>query len=96
MSKWWKIVFYLILILAIIVVIWLMFWNTNPNVEIPSKTNNKVLTWEENTDTWNTTNYENTNTFEEDVIKDLEWFFNSNNWYEDVEWEFWFTNPEDK
>jgi len=96
MSKWWKIVFYLILILAIIVVIWLMFWNTNPNVEISPETNNEALTWEEITDTWNSSNYENTNTFEEDVIKDLEWFFNSNNWYEDVEWEFWFTNPENE
>jgi len=73
-----------------------MFWNTNPNVEISPETNNEALTWEEITDTWNSSNYENTNTFEEDVIKDLEWFFNSNNWYEDVEWEFWFTNPENE
>ena len=37
-----------------------------------------------------------TNTFEEDVMKDLEWFFNDNNGYEDVQWEYWFTNPENE
>ena len=32
--------------------------------------------------------------FEEDVMKDLEWFFGNNNGYENVEWEYWFTSTE--
>jgi hypothetical protein len=42
------------------------------------------------------TTYEQKDTFEEDVMKDLEWFFWNNNGYENVEWEFWFTNPENE
>ena len=91
MSKWWKITLYVILILAIITVIWLMFWNTNPNVEI--QTDTETLTWESIDDVLNIPEIE-TDTFEEDVMKDLEWFFEGNNGYEDVQWEFWFTNPE--
>ena len=94
MNKRWKIALYVVLVLAIIAVIWLMFGNTNPNVETPSDVDNEVLTWEEISDSWTTVTYENTDTFEEDVMKDLEWFFWTNNGYEDVEWEFWFTSTE--
>ena len=93
MSKWWKITLYVILILAIIAVAMLMFWNTNPDVEIQTDTDTEVLTWEIIEETPEIVDNE-TPTFEEDVMKDLEWFFGNNNWYEDVEWEFWFTNPE--
>jgi len=97
MSKWWKITLYVILILAIIAVAWLMFWNTNPNVETPDYENTDTPIKEETVDTWNNTiNYENTNTFEDDVMKDLEWFFWNNNGYEDIQWEFWFTSPENE
>jgi hypothetical protein len=37
-----------------------------------------------------------TPTFEEDVMKDLEWFFGNNNGYEDIQWEYWFTSPENE
>ena len=94
MNKRWKSALYVALIIAVVAVIWLMFGNTNPNIETPDE-DNEVLTWEEVADSWTTTfTYENTNTFEEDVMKDLEWFFGNNNWYEDVEWEYWFTSPE--
>ena len=73
-----------------------MFWLTNTNTETPSWTNTEILTWEEITNNPNTTNYENPDTFEKDVIKDLEWFFGNNNGYEDIQWEFWFTNPENE
>ena len=71
-----------------------MFWQTNLK-EMPSDTNTEALTWEEVIETWNTIELELQNpTFEEDVMKDLEWFFGNNNWHEDVEWEYWFTEPE--
>ena len=93
MSKWWKITLYVILILSIIAVVWLMFWNTNPNVEIKNDTDIETLTWE-NVEVIPETVDNETPTFEEDVMKDLEWFFENNKGYEDIEWEYWFTNPE--
>lgn len=93
MSKWWKITLYVILILAIIAVVWLMFWNTNPNIEIQNDTTIETLTWE-NVEVIPETVDNETPTFEEDVMKDLEWFFENNKGYEDIEWEYWFTNPE--
>ena len=71
-----------------------MFWNTNINT--PSDTEIEIWTWGEITNIWEVPNDENADTFEEDVMKDLEWFFGNNNWYEDVEWEFWFTEPENE
>ena len=94
MSKWRKFALYALLILAIITVVWLMFGNTNPNVETITNENDEIPV-EEISDSWNNTfTYENTDTFEEDVMKDLEWFFWNNNWYEDVQWEYWFTSTE--
>ena len=91
MPKRIKITLYAILILVIVAVVWLMFWNYKPAIEI---TDDTQVSTEENIEK----NAEDTNiesdTFEEDVMKDLEWFFGNNNWYEDVEWEYWFTNPE--
>ena len=71
-----------------------MFWNTNPNVEVAPSSDTETSTWWEVEDLW--FNYEKTDTFEEDVMKDLEWFFWNNNGYEDVQWEYWFTNPENQ
>lgn len=73
-----------------------MFWKTGTKPETPTDTNIEISTWEEiidNDDNSNTLNLEN-DTFEDDVIKDLEWLFNDNNGYEDVQWEYWFTNAE--
>lgn len=95
MNKWWKITLYVVLVLAIIAVFRLMFWNTNPDVEIQTDTDTEVLTWENVEEIPEIVDNE-TPTFEEDVMKDLEWFFGNNNGYEDVEWEYWFTNPEDE
>ena len=91
MNKWLKITLYIILWLAIIAVIRLMCGNTTPDAEI---TNTEETLVEEEINSESIPDYENSNTFEEDVMKDLEWFFGNNNWYEDVEWEYWFTNPE--
>jgi hypothetical protein len=74
-----------------------MFWNTNPNVEIQNDTDidTNALTWENAEDITGNINAE-TPSFEEDVMKDLEWFFGTNNGYEDVQWEYWFTSPENE
>lgn len=95
MNKWLKIILYAILILTIIAVVWLMFGNTNPNVETQNDTDVEIYTWENLEEITDTTEIE-TNSFEEDVMKDLEWFFGTNNGYEDVEWEYWFNNPENE
>lgn len=98
MPKRVKITLYTILILAIIAVVWLMFWQTNLKIQAPTDTDSEILIEKEiSENNWNTIDLESqNNTFEDDVMKDLEWFFNNNNWYEDVEWEYWFTNPEDE
>lgn len=96
MPKRIKITLYIILILVIVGVIWLMLWNINPKTQTPADTSAEILT-EETIETWDTIDLELQNpTFEEDVMKDLEGFFNDNNGYEDVQWEYWFTNPEDE
>ena len=97
MNKWWKITLYVVLVLAIIAVVRLMFWNTNPNVEIQNDTDidTNALTWENAEEITGNINAE-TPSFEEDVMKDLEWFFDNSNGYENVEWEFWFTSPENE
>ncbi len=97
MNKWWKITLYVVLVLAIIAVVRLMFWNTNPNVEIQNDTDidTNALTWENAEDITGNINAE-TPSFEEDVMKDLEWLFGTNNGYEDVQWEYWFTSPENE
>lgn len=81
---WWGI----ILLLAIIVVYFLMFWwkkmiNNNviiePQTWLPSDSTNEEI--------------KNDNSFKKDVMTDLESFFNGWNGYEDIEWDFWFINP---
>ena len=87
MSKRVKITLCVILILAIIAVVWLMLWNSKPIIESPE---NIQITAEEDTDE-NIDNLQEiqpqVETFEDDVMKDLEWFFGTNNGYEDVQWE---------
>ena len=97
MPKRIKITLYIILVLATIAVVRLMFWQTNIKTETPVNSDTEeILTEQESSENnWGAISLEpQNNTFEDDVMKDLEWFFNDNNGYEDVEWEFWFTNLE--
>jgi cell division protein FtsL len=97
MPKRIKITLYVILILVIIAVVWLMFWQTNLKTETPvTLDTEEILTEQEIPENnWDTIDLEpQENTFENDVMNDLEWFFNDNNGYEDIEWEFWFTSLE--
>jgi len=95
MQKRIKITLYVILILAIIAVAWLMFGNTNLKTKNPQSIDIEVQTWDNLEEYSETTSNENPS-FEEDVMKDLEWFFNNSNWYENVEWEFWFINADEE
>jgi hypothetical protein len=93
MKKRLKAILLLILVLVIWVVLYLSFgwWRRNDNIEVPSTPDvdldvvepTEPIKLEE--EEWN---------FEEDVMKDLEWFFNNTNWYENIEGEYWFTDAE--
>ena len=93
MPKRVKITLYVILILIIIAVVRLMIWTSKPVIETTEDISNHI---EENTEQNTEEKQLETVSFEEDVMKDLEWFFGNNNWYEDVEWEFWFTELENE
>ena len=69
MSKQRKITLYILLGLAIIAVVRLMMGNTNPDVEILD-TDETLIEKDMTEDT--PTTYEQKDTFEEDVMKDLE------------------------
>ena len=91
MPKRIKITLYIILVLAIIAVVRLMFWQTNLKTETPVNLDTEeILTEQESIENnWDTISLEpQNNTFEDDVMKDLEGFFNDNNGYEDVQWEY--------
>lgn len=71
-----------------------MFWSIKPDVKSPEDIQIPMEEYvEENAEN---TQESQTDSFEEDVMNDLEWFFGNNNGYENVEWEFWFTNPENE
>ena len=93
MKKRLKAVLLLILVLIIGVVFYLSFWwRRIDNIkDQPSAPEDIIETWEE-TDLINLDDEEWN--FEEDVMKDLEWFFNNTNWYENIEGEYWFTDAE--
>jgi FtsZ-interacting cell division protein ZipA len=96
MNKWLKSILYIVLILAIITVIYLMFWNRKIN---DGDSIDNTTQTEENVETTNENNLANTaienNNNEEDIIKDLESFFGNDNWYENIGWDFGFINTED-
>ncbi len=93
MKKRLKVVILLILLLIVWAVAYLSFWGRR-NDDIK----NEPSTPEVVEETWKvpeTINLEEEEwNFEEDVMKDLEWFFNSTNWYENIQGEYWFTDAE--
>ena len=95
MKKRLKTTLYCIIAIAIIAVVWLMLWNIKTNTKKVDNVNIENTTWEDINENTNTLNLEDT-TFEEDVMKDLEWFFNNNNWYESIEWEYWFIDADEE
>ena len=95
MKKRLKTTLYCFIAIAIIAVVWLMLWNIKTNTKKVDNVNIENTTWEDINENTNTLNVEDT-TFEEDVMKDLEWFFNNNNWYESIEWEYWFIDANEE
>ena len=93
MDKYLKFALYALLIIAIIVVASLMLGNPS-KIDVKPNLTPEVWTFEnevelvENPE--NVTVEQTAPTFEEDVMKDLESFFGSTNWYENMQWEFWF------
>jgi len=100
MKKEIRIALYCLLVIAIIVVALLMLWSPK-QINLETGLETPYLAWENPEETSespevqeNNTPEPQTPTFEEDVMKDLESFFGNNNWYEDVQWEYWFINAE--
>ena len=93
MKKRLKVVLLLILLLVVWVVLYLsLWWRRNDKVKEEPATPEVI------TETWDVIEpislEEEEWDFEEDVMKDLEWFFNSTNWYENIQGEYWFTDAE--
>lgn len=93
MNKKIKLVLYCILGIILIVAIFLMLWKTKNDAGEPDATP-EISTWADVEEVQN--NYpeetQTTQSFEDDVMNDLEDLFNNSNGYENVEWEFWFTS----
>ena len=98
MDKYLKFALYALLIIAIIVVASLMLGNPS-KIDVKPNLTPEVWTFENEVELVETpeevtTIEQTTPSFEEDVMKDLESYFGSSNWYENVWWDFWFTNEE--
>lgn len=101
MNKYLRIGLYVLLIIAITIVALLMLGSTNPVVDLGSGLSPEFITAQEEEEeeqeplpVEEPVLEESAPTFEEDVMKDLESFFGNSNGYENVWWDFWFTNEE--
>ena len=100
MKKEVKIILYCVLGIILILVLCLTIWwrkhsawepDINPNIE-------PWILWQE----INEENYieeqhieeQSSQTSEQDILNDLESLFSNTNWYENVEWDFWFIGSE--
>lgn len=90
MNKKLQIIWWILLAVIIIAVAFLMFWwsanRINENTAISLE-----QTWDSNNPT-ETIDLEAID-FEQDVMTDLEEFFEWWNGYEEIQWDFWFINP---
>jgi len=97
MNKYLKIGFYVLLVIAITIVA-LSMLGTKKSVNLETGLNPEYLPSETKEEAEPQAEEpvieESTPTFEEDVMQDLESFFGKSNWYENVWWEFGFTNGE--
>ena len=92
MKKRIKIVLYCILWIILIITISLMSWWRKFNAWEPDATLEELI-WEDWSEIENNSpKIQPSQSFEEDVMNDLEDLFNNSNGYENIEWEFWFTN----
>jgi len=93
MNKKIKIVLYCILGIILIIAIFLMLWKSTNDAGEPDTTPETII-WEDLVEIQNDypEDTQRTQSFEEDVMNDLENLFNNSNGYENIGWEFWFTN----
>lgn len=92
MKKEVKIILYCVLAVILIVVCCLVWWKSKQQAWEPENfTTEQEITEVANTHTDTTQPSQN---FEQDVMNDLESFFNDNNGYENIQWEFWFISSE--
>ena len=91
MKKDVKIILYCVLAVILIVICCLVRWKSNQQAWEPENftTEEEIVEIEDTTDT-----KQPSQNFEQDVMNDLESFFNDNNGYENIQWEFWFINSE--
>ena len=98
MNKYLKFGFYILLVIAITIVALLMLGTQKPVVNLETGLNPGYLPSEAKEEVEPQAEEvvieTSTPTFEEDVMKDLESFFGNSNGYENVWWDFWFTNEE--
>ena len=93
MKKEVKIILYCVLGIILILVLCLMIWWHKHRAWEPDLLPEEELY--EDTEIENTTtNIQPTKNSEQDILDDLESLFHSNDWYENVEWEYGFINTE--
>lgn len=89
MKKELKIILCCIIALVAILVWFFIFWFPHNEVGEPN-IYDEVIIWSEEESA------ENVPAFEQDVMNDLESYFNTNNGYEEIEWEFWFIDTDNE
>ncbi len=98
MKKEVKIILYCVLGVILIVVLCLMIWWRKHDAWEPDvlPTVTPELIWQEINENNNEVSNEiiNNSSSEQDILNDLEALFNNNNWYENVEWDFWFISSD--
>ena len=95
-----QILWWILVGILLFVVLFLIFGRDKNKIENPGLPNN-ILTGNNETKIDETDKideiYNETTTsgsFEDEFLNDLDAFFNGDNGYENIEWEFWFTNPD--
>ena len=90
MKKELKIVLWCVLAIILIVLLFVFLWTGKNKVWEPNETETEILTWEETQIPDETQQDQKNSNSEQDILNDLSAFFSNSNWYEDIEWEFWF------
>lgn len=91
MKKEVKIILYCVLGVILIVALCLFLWQSKNEAWEADEITEEQEMMEIETRQRDNTQQPSWN-FEEDVMNDLESFFNDNNWYENIQWEFWFVS----
>jgi flagellar basal body-associated protein FliL len=91
MKKEVKIILYCVLAVILIAVLCIIVWLQSKN-EAWEPDDDIIETNLEEVAEVDIVQPETSDNFEQDVMNDLESFFNNNNGYENIQWEFWFVS----